>query len=408
MLSHFLQWSAGWVRIQVRGASVERFLNVCMRGGVSLWRVERPAPDALTAVLSVADFRRLRTLMGRTGCRVHLIGRSGAPFWMQRARRRWALTGGLCLLAVLLFVLSSFVWVLELEAAPGVPVGKLRQILRENGIYEGAPLCRLDTGIARAALQTELPEAGVITFTKIGNAIRVVADRATNPPAMEDEYAQTGLAATRSGVVTAVEVTGGQALVKVGDAVTQGQMLASSIVPPTREEGLYHIDPGKGRVMARTEHGETVLCPTERTKKQYNGKTRTQYALVLGTRRINLYFGSGITAGTCDKIIEKTRLSIGPRLMLPVSVVRQTYRFYESVPLTDPEETAAEAVAARWFDRLAETIDGEILSRTWDTEVVPGAVRVTLHAVCEEQIACQMIDESPLPEKTEPPAEETP
>lgn len=405
MLSHFLQWAGGQVRVRVRGASVERFLNVCMRGGISLWRIERPAPGEITARMSLSDFRRLRHLMGRTGCRVHLLSRRGGPFFLARVRKRWSLTAGLAGVAALLFVLSNFLWVLEICAAPGVPVGRLRALLRENGVYAGAPLRGVDVDRVREALQTGLPEAGVVTFTRIGNALRVVADRAEPAPPMRDEDALTGLVAARDGVIVSLEVTGGQTLVKTGDVVTQGQTLVSPVVPPTREGGLYHHSPGRGRIMARTEHRETVLCPTERLEKRYTGAQKTQYALVLGTRRVNLYFGSGIAGGTCDKIVEKTRLSIGPYLSLPVSVVRQTYRFYEPVPVTERAETAAEAAAGRYFDRLAQTVDGTVGETGWELQEEEGAVRLTLHAACVEQIACEVIDETPLPEPEPEPAE---
>lgn len=405
MLSHFLQWSAGQVRIRVRGPSVERFLNVCVRGGVSLWQVARPAPDELTARLSLADFRRLRRLMGRTGCRVHVTGRSGGPFWLRRMQKRWMLTAGALALALVLFVLHSFLWVLEVQAAPGVPVGKLRALLQEQGVYTGAWLASIDVDQVRAALQTSMPEAGVITFVKTGGAMRVSAERAVPTPELRDEQAMTGLVAARSGVVTRVEVTGGQALVQAGDVVVQGQALASPIVPPTREGGAYHRAPAHGRVLAQTEHRAALLCPTTRCGKRYTGRTRVQYALVLGTRRINLYLGSGITGGTCDKIIEKTRLSIGEHLLLPVCLVRQTYRAYDRVPESRPSEAAAAQAAARWRSRLAAGLDGTVTDSSYTCQVLPQAVRLSLRALCEEQIAAERIDETPLPQ---PPAESLP
>ena len=73
MVDKTLDLLAGEVRIQVCGASVERFLNLCARSGIRLRRTQRVDFGELHATVPVRDFKRLRSLMGRTGCRVHIL-----------------------------------------------------------------------------------------------------------------------------------------------------------------------------------------------------------------------------------------------------------------------------------------------------------------------------------------------
>lgn len=395
-------WSAGKIKITVQGASTERFLNVCLRGGIELWDVVRTDARTLTATLSLHDFYRLRGLMGRTGCRVHVVGRYGLPFWGKWLKMRPLLMGGTVGLLGLMVLLGQFLWVLEVDTAPGVPVAQLRQILRESGIYEGVYLGSIETEVARRAIQTEIPEAGVITITRIGNAMQVAVQAAVPTPKKLDRAAPTGLVAERSGVISSTTVTGGELLVKPGDVVETGTLLVSSAVPNTTEWGVPHRTHGMGRVMAYTSRTAEFLCPLTWIQETPTDKVRTQYALIFGNRRINLYLGSGITAGSCDKIIEKTRLSIGSRLMLPVSLVRQTYRVQDATPITGDAQMVGEAAAKRFLDELEQTLDGKILESSWQAEEVDGAVRVRVTASCEEQIATEMIDRTPLPEKPEP------
>lgn len=61
------------MRVRVTGASLPRFLNACTQGGVRLRRMERVSWDRMDATLSLGDFRKLRSCMGRTGCRVHIL-----------------------------------------------------------------------------------------------------------------------------------------------------------------------------------------------------------------------------------------------------------------------------------------------------------------------------------------------
>lgn len=405
MVGRWLSRAAGEVRIWVRGASVERFLNVAMQGEVALWDLVRVDARTLEATLSLRDFYALRRLMGRTGCRVRVTGRRGLPFFAARFRGRWLLTGGIGVLAAVIVLLTQFIWVLEIDAAPGVPVSALRGVLRQTGIYEGAWIGQVDTDNTRRAIQTEIPEAGVIAITRIGTAVRIEVDTAVPTPARIDRAAPTGLVAARDGVISRMEVTGGQALVQPGAAVQQGTLLVSSAVPNTTEWGEPHRAHGMGRVMAYTSHEATLLCPLSWYEPRDTGRTHTRYALVLGDRRINLYFGSGIPSGSCDKItIEKTRLSIGSRLMLPVSLVRETSRERDAVLVSGTPQAVGDAAARAWLSDLADTLDGVILESRWTLAEEPGAVRVHIAAACEEQIAQEMIDGTPLPEKEAPPA----
>ena len=50
-------------------------------------------------------------------------------------------------------------------------------------------------------------------------------------------------------------------------------------------------------------------------------------------------------------------------------------------------------------------MDGTVGETGWELQEEEGAVRLTLHAACVEQIACEVIDETPLPEPEPEPAE---
>ena len=94
MLDQLLRSASGEVRIKVTGASLERFLNLCMRHNIRPRALHRQDWDCLECTLSLADLRRLRPKMGRTGCRVHILRKSGLPFILRQLRRRAVFTLG--------------------------------------------------------------------------------------------------------------------------------------------------------------------------------------------------------------------------------------------------------------------------------------------------------------------------
>ena len=101
MIERLLRRTAGEVRVRVTGASLPRFLNACTQGGVRLRRMERVSWDRMDATLSLGDFRKLRSCMGRTGCRVHILERRGVPFVLAHLLPRTALLAGLAVFCVI-------------------------------------------------------------------------------------------------------------------------------------------------------------------------------------------------------------------------------------------------------------------------------------------------------------------
>lgn len=396
MLNHMFRWGRGSVSLRVRGATLERFLNACARAGVRLHAVRRVDDCELTCDLSIRDFRTLRPYMRRTGCRVHLTGRHGAPFLAAKFVRRRVLVAGCFLLAGLWLALGNFLWVIDLRIDPGLPRDAIAARLRELGVYTGAPIWTLDETLARDLLINSFDEVGYATVARHGNAARVEVRAREVEPELVDRAAHTGVAAARAGIITDLEVTGGEAVVKVGQAVEKGDLLISALVHPRTETAAPYLSHGTGRVLARTWRTVGAAAPANTPQKRYTGKTRSQYALIFGNRRINLYFGSGITGNTCDKIVEKRELRLSDSVALPVALVRQTFVFYELDGPDDPE-ARAQAMAETIERRLTGEIDGEILSFGWTRdENAPGVV-VRCTAACEEQIGAEVIDRTPLP-----------
>ena len=402
MLNRFIHWSRGLVSVRVRGATIERFLNACARADVHLREVRRTDVNELTCRLSVRDLRVLRHHMRRTGCRLHITGRQGAPFVLARFLRRRVLVAGCGLLLALWFVLGNFLWVIDLRIDPGLPRDAVTARLKELGIYTGAPLWTIEETMVRDLLINSFEEVGYATVARRGNAARVEVRARDVEPELVDGDAHTGVAATRDGIITGLTVTGGEAIVKIGDTVEKGDLLITALVHPRTEEARPYLSHGAGRVMARTWRTLTVSAPAAQPEKRYTGKTRSQYALIFGNKRINLYFGSGITGNTCDKIVEKYDLRLSDTMVLPIALVRQTYRFYELEPVGN-ETSRAQTMAETTERRLRESIDGAVLEFAWTQEEGAEALTIRCTVACEEQIGTEVLDRAELPPE---PAEE--
>ena len=406
MIDKTIELFAGEVRIRVRGAAIERFLNGCARAGVRLRRTRRKDFGELHATVSVGEFRKLRRVMGRTGCRVHIIGRRGLPFLLYNLRGRYVLFAGFAAMAALFLVLTRFVWVVEITAQPGISTYVLRETLQQAGAYSGVPIRQVDETAIRHYVRTHMRDTvDYVTVSRIGNVISVQAFGGDGEVQVLDDKAVTGVVAARDGVVTKMEVTGGYALVKAGDAVARGQMLVTAVTPPVTEAGLGHIGHGMAKIQAKTVRKETAVRLLKRTEKQYTGRKKTQFALVFGRSRLNLYLGGSAGAGACDKNITATRLAFGRGVALPITLVRQDYSYYTTQTVTDSPADLQETMEQAALARLEAALSGGTVDR-WQSEAVPvggDALRLRLQADCTEQIALEVSEEGAvLPTPDEP------
>ncbi|MGB4648964.1 MAG: sporulation protein YqfD, partial [Acetivibrionales bacterium] len=115
MLFRLWNYARGYVIIIVEGFFIEKFINICARRRILLWNVRIQKEHRVTARMSISGFRLIRPVARKTGCRVRLLKKTGLPFVFNKYRRRKAFFAGAVLFFILLNVLASFIWSIEIS-----------------------------------------------------------------------------------------------------------------------------------------------------------------------------------------------------------------------------------------------------------------------------------------------------
>ena len=105
----------GEVRVRVDCPFPERFLNLCAQRKLRFWDVERLGEESLRCTLPRRDYALLRLALGDFPCELRLERRRGAPYFLRRFRRRYALLFGLFFSSLSLFLSSFFIWDFTIE-----------------------------------------------------------------------------------------------------------------------------------------------------------------------------------------------------------------------------------------------------------------------------------------------------
>ena len=105
----------GYVIINITGRSLERLVNQCVAEGIRIWNIKRTKPNALSAYLMCEDFYKLKPILKKNRCKVHILSKHGAPFLYTNNRTRVALLFGLIFLMAVLFTASRVIWQIDIE-----------------------------------------------------------------------------------------------------------------------------------------------------------------------------------------------------------------------------------------------------------------------------------------------------
>lgn len=80
MIHCLIRYLSGYVKIQIKGYSPERFLNLCCYHRIRFWGLTRIGTN-YELYLSLSDFRKIRPYVRKTHTKVILKKRYGFPFF---------------------------------------------------------------------------------------------------------------------------------------------------------------------------------------------------------------------------------------------------------------------------------------------------------------------------------------
>ena len=135
-MRRFWQWLCGYIRIHVYGRQVNRFINLCSRNGIRLWKITYDMQNALKASICLRDFYDLKPFLRKTKTKLRVVSRKGFPFWCYRhPRMRWF---WIFLLVFACFGIYSlgFVWKIEIQGNNHISTEEILDCLGENKVYK--------------------------------------------------------------------------------------------------------------------------------------------------------------------------------------------------------------------------------------------------------------------------------
>lgn len=353
----------GYLVIRVEGLNLERFINLSVANDIFFWDIERINYSTILVKVSLKGYRMLRRVRRRVKCRVYIVEKRGCPFLFHRIMKRKTLAVGAVAAVAIMYLLTSFVWVVDVNGNDRVSEDRIIRELESLGLKPGVFKYAVNTRGLETALLIKMDQLSWVGINIVGTKALVDVVERVEPPALVDKETPCNILAKKDGLITNVFVFDGTPLVKEGDTVKSGQLLISGAVEkPGLPSRMVHA---MGRVEARTwyhgsEEQELVL-----QKREITGNTARKISLRLGGYSIKLTPGD-ISYSEYDKTQNIKRLLEWRNIVLPVELIIDNY---SEVMIENEElsvEQARNMAVQRIEERLADIVpeDANIVDRS--------------------------------------------
>lgn len=376
------RWLRGTVTFRAEGGLCEQFLTrlQALDPPLAVWDIRREE-SAVTLCCQAANYARLRPLARRTGTRVRAIKKNGLPFRAKPLTARMGILLGAAIALVLYMILSSRIWIVDVQVDDPVLAARIETVLAENGVGIGSHMRDADVPSLRMRAIAEIKEINQLSLYFDGSIARVgvqLQKESASPP----DTTPSNLVAARDGRIVTMRTTIGQPMVMEGEAVVKGDLLVCGAVETEQGTLLRHAS---AVVLAETTHTfeERVslheLLPCE-------GRVIEQPSLYILSWRIPLYSQAAFDE-TWTVTTERRFLTLFGTA-LPLGIESEIYTEQTQTAVThtreEAEQLARERLEARAAAQLGEAQINDIaLEGVWEGEVY------CLRAVyeCTEDIA---------------------
>lgn len=245
------------VCFEIVGGSVERFLNIANRRWLNVFNVNHRDGKAF-AFTDEKEFPALCAVASKADAELVIISHYGLPYYVRNYRERWGFAAGFLLFCAALWVMSLFVWSVDVENLPEQYAVSVSDILYDEGIRTGVLCSSIDGDMEQKILEERLPQFDMIKVSRMGSKARVQFSASVPIHRQSDSDEPCDLIAKESGQIVSATASQGTIFAKEGDIVVPGDVLVSGVFDSLGKSiVMVHA---KGRVTALVDatFSETV------------------------------------------------------------------------------------------------------------------------------------------------------
>ncbi|MBH1941454.1 sporulation protein YqfD [Mobilitalea sibirica] len=358
MLIKLVNWLRGYLIVQIRGISPERFINLCSYKKIFIWDISNKA-DIYQFKITVKNFKNLKPIIKKTGIVPRINQKRGFPFFLYRNRKRkgFFIGGFICILLV--YIMSFFIWNISILGGSKYTPEAMVKFLNDNKVYTGILKKKVDCQEIEETIRLAYKDIGWVSAEIKGTRLIIKITETNMPAPAEIAIAPSHMIATKDAIVQKIITRTGTPMVKPGDVIKKGDILVSGIITIKGDfEDILDLKPviASADILCKSYYDYHEEFSMDYIKKIFTDEKKKGYYFTLLGKKIFLYNPSN-SYNRYDIIVEENTLHITDTFYLPLRYGTVTAREYvqkESTYSQDEAIAIAKARLKRYLDRLIE------------------------------------------------------
>ena len=337
IIKRIINYIYGYLRIVVEGYYIERFINICRNKKYMMWKTKRDSDIKIESNVEIKSFKEICRVAKKTHCKVKIKYKKGLPFLINKYKKRKLFALFLLVIVFIIFLSSNFVWNIEIIEENGLEIENIMENIEEAGLKIGELKNNIDTKEIINKVRLDRDDIAWMGIELKGTNAIVKLVKAEEKPEIVDEDEYCNIVSNKNGVITKINAQNGTANVKVGDIVSEGDVLINGWMEG-KYTGIRYVH-AKGEIEARVWYTMHKTIQYNTTEKRNTENTETNYGIKINNFKIN--FPKGVSKFEFyDTIETENKIKLFSNFYLPISVIKTTYQEYEEIEKTYSVEEA--------------------------------------------------------------------
>lgn len=338
-----VNYMLGYSAIEICGVSCERFLTKVMRDNLCVWGIERIDACTLHAKCRMVDMESIQQACLESGVELKVLDNKGAPLFFKRYRYRYGFVAGAIVFVALLFVMSSFIWSIEISGIDDYQdKTQILQILENSGFHVGAPVFLQDYQALKREVMRQMDDVAYITINVLGSKADIEVRHSVERPE-ELSTQPCNLVAAEDGQIVTIETYQGVPAVQKYDTVTKGQLLVGGIFDSKRIG--FRLVHANAKIQARVLRKISTFVPYQQVVRTDTGQKKTHAYIVLFGHCFELALHQGSPYSIFLQEQTGSDVMLTKDIVLPIRFGTVTYREQaEQITVLSQEQALQQAM----------------------------------------------------------------
>ncbi len=381
MLLDFLRLMRGYVDFEIIGSFPERFLNITARNHIFVWNSKNDG--VYTASMYISDYMKIRKYARKSKVRLKIIKKHGVPIYISKYKKRMGLIIGLLMFISIIYIMSCFVWTIDVSGIEKVSYSKLMSTLKENGVYIGTYIPKTDFPTASRNTMLEIEDIGWMSINATGSHLDIEVKEKAEVPELENRETVCNVKAKSDGVILNMEVYQGKTLITKGSGVVKGQLLVSGVM----EDSFLHstLVSANAKVLAKTKHEKSFSVSKIANAVFVNGKRNRARASIFSFEIPLSFSPSDVKNSVINTKTESAKMN---GIFLPLSKIHENIYPLEITKIPISKNNAEKLLTK--YSYLYETFslcDAQVTNRNFEVSERKNSFSLSVSYDCIEDIA---------------------